>query len=163
MSTKFLLPAAFLLLFSVECLHAQTAYEWDYYGIGFEVASDFDIVANNQSEFTAVSSDGLISVSLMPWSDASIDLDHLADATLQLAGELATFDQATVNGDFVDLGDLEGYFIVAATSDYQSYDFLLVALLIDTESDTNLVVAIGFEEGNEDEAIDILSSVYPYD
>ena len=143
--------------------NAQTAFEWDFHGIGFEVASDFNVQANNESEFTAVSSDGIIAVTLLPWSDATVSMDHLAEATISTAEQLATFDRAEIDGDAIDLGDLEGYFIVAATDDYESYDFLLVALLLDVESSTNLVVAIGFMDGNEDEAIDILGSIYAYD
>ncbi len=157
---------SFLLAIATFCLidlTAQTAFEWDYHGIGFEVASDFNVQVNNESEFTAVSSDGIIAVSLIPWADANVNFDHLAEATIEMAEELATFDHAAVDGDEIDLGDLKGYFIVAATDDYGSYDFLLLSLLLDTESSTNLVVAIGFMDGNEDEAIDILASIYPYD
>lgn len=145
------------------CLSAQESFEWDYHGIGFQVASDFKVQVNNENEFTAVSSDGIIAVTLMPWSDANVTLDHLAEATLSVAEDLATFDRAAVEGDEIDLGDLKGYFIVAAPDNYGSYDFLLVSCLLDTESPTNLVVAIGFMDGNEDEAIDILASIYPYD
>ena len=144
-------------------LSAQTAYEWDYHGIGFEVASDFGVTVNNASQFSAISSDGLLSVTLVPWSDNRITLDNLAEATVQSALELAVFDQATVSGDALDLGDLQGYFIVAATDDYGSYDFLLMALLLDSESETNLSVAIGYMDGHVDEAIEILTSIYPYD
>ena len=144
-------------------LKSQTAFEWDYHGIGFEVASDFQVQVNNQSEFTAVSSDGIIAVSLMPWADASVTFDQLADATLAVADDLATFDHAAVDGDGIDLGDLKGYFIVAATDDYGSYDFLLVSLLLDVQSETNIVVAIGFMDGHDAEAIDILGSIYAYD
>lgn len=163
MKTKLFFLFSMALGFFANQVIAQTAFEWDYHGIGFEVASDFRVQTNNQSEFTAVSSDGLLAVTLMPWSDASINLDDLAEATLSLAGEMATIDQSTVDGDAIDLGDLEGYFIVAATSDYKSYDYILVALLLDTESETNLVAVIGFQDGHDEEAIEILTSIYPYD
>lgn len=155
----------FALIFftSFTTISAQTAFEWDYHGIGFEVASDFRVQVNNQSEFTAVSSDGIIAVTLMPWADASVTFDDLAEATLDVAAELASFDRSAVDGDAIDLGDLKGYFVVAATDDYHSYDFILVSLLLDVQSETNIVVAIGFMDGNEDEAIDILASIYPYD
>ena len=153
----------FAFALTTYCGTAQTAYEWDYYGIGFEVASDFNVTANTASQFSAVSSDGLLSVSLVPWSDAQVTMDNLAEATVESALEMAVFDQAEVSGDYLDLGDLQGYFIVAATDDYYTYDFLLMALLLDSESDTNLSVAIGFMDGHSDEAIDILTSIYPYD
>jgi hypothetical protein len=164
MKTKFLFATVMLLSAGLSAeSHAQTAFEWDYHGIGFEVSSDFNVQTNNESEFTAVSSDGIIAVTLMPWSDATVSLEDLAEATVLTAEQLATFDRAAIDGDAIDLGDLQGYFIVAATDDYHSYDFLLVSLLLDVQSSTNLVVAIGFMDGNEDEAIDILASIYPYD
>ncbi|MCB0689639.1 MAG: hypothetical protein KDC53_24030 [Saprospiraceae bacterium] len=164
MKTKFLGWAVSLLLLNVfSPLISQTAFEWDYYGIGFEVASDFQVQVNNKSQFTAVSSDGLLAVTLVPWSDSNVDLNDLAEATIDVADRFAHFDHAAVDGDAINLGDLEGYFIVAATNDYYSYDYILVSLLLDTQSETNIVVAIGFMEGNQDEAIEILTSVYPYD
>jgi hypothetical protein len=99
----------------------------------------------------------------MPWADDEITMDNLAEATVDYALEMAVFDRSEVDGDGIDLGDLEGYFIVAATDDYYTYDFLLLALLLDTESPTNLAVAIGFMDGNEEEAIEMLTSIYAYD
>lgn len=144
-------------------LHAQTAYEWDYYGIGFEVASDFGVYENSATQFSAVSSDGLLSISMVPWSDDRITLDNLAEATVEYALNLAVFDQAAIEGDAIDLGDLQGYFIVAAPESYGSYDYMIAALLLDLESPTNLAVVIGYMDGNLDEAIEILTSIYPYD
>ena len=152
-----------LFIFLPFVLSSQTAFEWDYHGIGFEVASDFNVQVNNETEFSAVSSDGLISISLMPWADDQVTMDNLADATLEFATQVATFERAAIEGDVIDLGDLEGYFLVAAATDYGSYDFLLMALLLDVESPTNLAVAIGFMDGNEDEAIEILGSIFAFD
>ena len=143
--------------------NAQNTYEWDYHGIGFEVAADFNVTENNESQFSALSSDGLLSITLVVWSDDQITLANLEEATLESALQLAVFDEATVSGDELHLGDLQGYFIVAATDNYYSYDFLLMALLLDAESETNLSVAIGFMDGHADEAIEILTSIYPYD
>ena len=144
-------------------LNAQTAFEWDYYGIGFEVASDFAVQENSETQFSAVSSDGLLYISMVPWSDDRITMENLAEATLEYALSLAVFDQAHVQGDAIDLGDLEGYFIVAAPESFGSYDFILASLLLDVESPTNLAVVIGYMDGHLDEAIEMLTSIYPYD
>ena len=113
---------------------AQDTYVWEDYGIGFTVATDMIVDGSDMDAFTAVSSDGLISISLSPWAD----------------------------GDYIEIDTFNGYYLVVAPSQSDAPDFMLIALLLDTESDTNLVAAIGFEDGLEDEAIAILSSLYSY-
>ena len=141
---------------------AQDTYVWDDYGIGFTVATDMYVDESDSDAFTAVSSDGLISISISPWTDGDVDEDTLAEATLETAINLYVFDDSDVDGDYIDVDTFTGYYLVVAPSDMDAPDFMLIALLLDTESDTNLVVAIGFEDGLEDEAIAILSSLYSY-
>ncbi len=159
--------AMFVIFLGISILagsaHAQTAFEWDHYGIGFEVASDFVVQENSETQFSAVSSDGLLYISLVPWSDDRITMDNLAEATVEYALGLAVFDQAAVEGDAIDLGDFKGYFMVAAPESYGSFDFMLASLLLDVESPTNLAVVIGYMDGHLDEAIEMLASIYPYD
>ena len=121
------------------------------------------MTVNDASQFSATSEDGLLSITLIPWSDAHVTMDNLAESTEASALEIAVFDRAEVSGDYLDLGDLQGYFIVTATDDDESYDFLLMSLLLDSQSDTNMSVAIGFMDGHHEEATEILTSIYPYD
>ncbi len=151
-----------ILLFALASLAAFTAeaqsYQWDTYGIGFTVTDDFVVQTNTDEQFYAVSSDGLIDVNVIPWSDASVNKSNLEAALIDFVNEELNI-RAELDGDEIKLNDFDGYFIVAA---YEG-DMLLVAFLLDTQSATNLIVQIGFEEGNEDEAIDILTSFYAYD
>ena len=74
---KFKTPFVLVALFFSSFVHAQTDYEWDEYGIGFSVTDDFDVTVNNVKEFTAVSSDRLIGITILPWEDATVDADEL--------------------------------------------------------------------------------------
>lgn len=141
---------------------AQDTYVWEDYGIGFTVATDMIVDGSDMDAFTAVSSDGLISISLSPWADGDVDEEVLAEATLDVAMNMYFFDDSEVYGDYIEIDTFNGYYLVVAPSQSDAPDFMLIALLLDTESDTNLVAAIGFEDGLEDEAIAILSSLYSY-
>lgn len=141
---------------------AQDTYVWEDYGIGFTVATDMIVDGSDMDAFTAVSSDGLISISLSPWADGYVDEEVLAEATLDVAMNMYFFDDSEVDGDYIEIDTFNGYYLIVAPSQSDAPDFMLIALLLDTESDTNLVAAIGFEDGLEDEAIAILSSLYSY-
>lgn len=155
------LGLASLMVLSAPAM-AQDTYVWDEYGIGFTVAGDMIVDDSDPDAFNAVSSDGLISISLSPWADEDVDEETLGQATLEMAMEMYVFDDSDVDGDYVEIDTYNGFYLVVAPSDYDAPDFMLIALLLDTESDTNLVAAIGFEDGNEDEAIAILNSLFSY-
>ena len=44
-----------------------------------------------------------------------------------------------------------------------AWDFYLVALMMALNSETNVQVAIAFNEGDEDEIVEMLNSFYAYD
>lgn len=151
-----------LSLFSLFCLlnlaSAQTEYEWDAYGIGFSVTDDFMVSTNSEDAFRAVSSDGKIDIAIYPWLDETVSEDDLEDALIDYADDiLDSVDD--IDADALTIQDFVGYYLVAAADE----EMLLMAFMLDKLSDTNAVVQITFEQGNEEEAIDILSSFYSYD
>ena len=141
---------------------AQDSYEWDRYGIGFSVAEDMLIEENSDDAFTVVSPDGEIAVSISPWADGFVDEDSLAEAAISMAIDLYYIDDSEIDGDYIEIDSFNGYYVLAAPGTDEGPDFILLALLLDTESDTNIVAAIAFEDGNEYEAVDILESLYSY-
>jgi hypothetical protein len=112
--------------------------------------------------FTAATSGGEISINITPWSDDSVDEDNLGEAALEMAAELYLFDDSEVDGDYIEIDSFNGFYLIVAPSELDAPDFMIIALMLDTESDTNFVVAIGFEDGNDDEAIDVLNSFFSY-
>ena len=152
---------AALFVFLLGAANAQTDYIWDHYGIGFSVTEDFAVTESTEANFTAVSSEGAISVSISPWKDASITEDDLAEATVDIALELEILDDQAVEGDYITIDTFSGYFIVAAPIDGGN-DMTLMALLLDQESETNMLITISYEYGNIDEALDILNSFHSY-
>ena len=138
--------------------YAQTEYEWEHYGVGFSVTEDFEVEVNNEKEFTAVSSDGLIDISVLPWSDGTVNEDDLDEHLIDFASEI--FDEADdLVADDLEIDDFIGSFLVAQ----QNEALILAAFMLDIHSQTNVTVQITFEEGNEDEAIKILESFYAFD
>ena len=142
---------------------AQQEYVWDSHGVGFSVAHDFEVMESTPNTFTAVSSDDELMISISPWSDADVTDDDLLDAVVELATELEYYHGEEVVGDNIEIDDFTGYYIITAPEDYDSYDYIIVAVLLDTESSTNLAVSVGFFEGNQEEAIDMLLSFYAFD
>jgi hypothetical protein len=147
--------AFFSLLLVTSHLSAQTKMEWDLHGVGFTVPSDFAIEANNSEEFTA-GNDHLF-LSIYPIQDETITEDNLADAVVEMAVsmEYDVVDEA----DAIDIDDFTGYY-VKGTLDAAN---VVVMALLDKKSSTNLLVVIAYDQGFENQAINIASSFYAYD
>ena len=80
----------------------------DAYGIGFAVASDFYVYQNDYELLNAVSSDGLLSISVEPWLDNRVTLDNIYDAVVSLARGANYLNQGAVAGDYIQID----YFMV---------------------------------------------------
>jgi opacity protein-like surface antigen len=144
-------------------LNAQSYVSWDYYGIGFQVAQDFQVSQNDGNVFEASSSDRLLYVKVQPWTNSTVTVGDLYGYAVQYAQNLNYYLGAEVAGDYIEIDDFDGYFLVAATNDPRNYNYYLIAYLLDIESDTNYQVLIGYQEGHIDEAVNILVSFYAYD
>ena len=156
-----LIPVVFLI--GLSAIQAQSYYGWDYYGIGFAVARDFQVYSNNAQEFEAQSSDRLLYINIQPWADASVTESNLYTAVLNLAYNIGYYTGGEVAGDYIQIHDFNGYFIVCALNDPNNYNYFIVAVLLDTLSETNMVVTIGYQEGYFEEARNMLYSFYAYD
>ncbi len=140
-------------------------YRWDQYGIGFQVARDFVVEENTSTIFDATSSDGEISIAIEPWLDQNVTMDNVADVILNVAADMKFYDGGDVVGDYVEVHDFVGYYIIAAPINYADfgYDYVALVILLDAESATNMVISIGYNEGNFKEAEAIVDSFYAYD
>lgn len=150
-----------ILFLSIVSAQAQTAYEWDEYGVAFELADDFETVTDNRSAWELISNDDQVFISVMPWSDASVTVDDLEEATYLVAVDLVFDDGAEVDGDCVEIDDFDVCYVIGGVYN-RDWDYYLVALMMDVNSETNLQVAVAFNEGDVDEVIDILNSFYAY-
>lgn len=152
----------FLLMFIFTSLQAQQEYEWEEYNIGFEVESDFRVDVNNSDEFTAISSDDEITITIIPWKDRSVDEDDLADIAMELAAEMDYETGDDIEGDELEIGDFKGYYIYLGPQDASSAN-VVFAVLLSNSSSTNLIVAIQFDKGNDDEVVEMMKSIHTLD
>ncbi len=153
MKKIFILFLGFIL--SVVVVNAQTQWEWDTHGIGFETPEGFKVDKNSEDMFTASSEH--ISVTLIPWQDETVTDNDLSGALVELAVEME-YDEIT-EVEVLEYEDFVGYGVSGSKDGSNA----VIAILLDTESSTNLIVVIGFDEGYEDVASKILSGIYPYD
>ena len=152
----------FLLMFIFTSLQAQQEYEWEEYNIGFEVESDFRVDVNNSDEFTAISSDDEITITILPWKDRSIDEDDLADIAMELAVEMEYDAGDDIEGDKLEIEDFKGYYVYLGQQDASSVNVVFAVLLNNTSS-TNLIIAIQFEKGNDDEVVELMKILHTLD
>lgn len=152
------------LLFLVNTAFSQNrAFQWDIHGIGFEVASDFTVLENEYSLFTAMSSDGALIISISPWQDANLTLNNIADGTYSAANSMLGGIEF-MGGDMMSVDYFKGYYMVAGVKDPEiPQHYAVIAILMDTLSSTNFAVAILYDKVNEQEAFNMLFSFYAYD
>jgi hypothetical protein len=151
MNIKFLLPL--FLLLSVN-INAQQNYEWEEYGISFSLADDFRETKNDYTEFSA-DGDGM-SVSIIPFNDASIDQGDITSFVLNTAASL-NLDRV----DDVSLIEFNG-FQGGYAEGVQDGITLFMMGLIDPNSETNFFVIITFAEGDHnavEEGVAICQSI----
>ena len=135
-------------------LMAQTEMVWDFHGIGFTVPDDFQIEANNQNNFSA--GNDAIHLSLQPWQDVTVTEDQLADAIVDVAAQMG-YDNLHALAEVNSRG-LVGYALLATIDGVNS----VVAMFLDPETSTNLIVSVAFADGWENVADDICESIHTY-
>lgn len=148
----FLLTALFL---AQQSLSAQQEMRWDTHGIGFSVPTDFKIETNNAEEYTA-SNENLF-LSIIPIQDEELTKEHLAEAVVEMAKEMK-YDVIN-NADEAEMQDLVGYYVLGKKDGVNA---LLMALM-DTESSTNLLVVIVYDDRSERAALKVANSFFAYD
>ncbi len=143
------------LFLSLTALQAQTEMHWDTHGVGFTVPSNFKVETNNAEEYTA-SNDNLF-LSITPIQDENITKDHLADAVIEMAKELE-YD-IVEEADEADVDDFTGYYVKGRKDGVNA---ILMALL-DSESSTNLLVVIVYDDNSLNKAVTLADSFFAYD
>ena len=143
------------LLFATFQLSAQTTMEWEDHGIGFSVPDDFSIITNSGEEFTAVNEH--LFLSMAPIQDETVTEDNLALAVVQMAVEMQ-YDVVS-EADAIEIDDFIGYYVKGTLDGSHA----VVMALMDTESSTNLLVIIAYDEGYENQALRIAASFYAFD
>ena len=148
----------FLFLISVlttTTLSAQTEWHWDTHGIAFNAPENFRITKNDASEFEANNSN--IYLSIIPWQDGEVSEGNMAEMILGIAKEMK-YDNLH-DADKLAVSDFSGYFVEGSKDGANAF----IACLIDTESSTNMIVIITYNDGFVDPAADILASFHAYD
>jgi len=87
-----------------------------------------------------------------------VDEDDLDDYLLEVAVEIIDEADEIVAND-IEIDDFVGSFLVASKDD----ELVLLAFMLDEHSETNYIAKISFEDGLEDEVIEILESFYAFD
>ena len=134
---------------------AQQVYEWEEYGLSFDLADDFKETVNSDSEFAAVG-DGM-SISIHPFADADIDDADMTAYTIDAASSLS-IDHVT-DIDMINLNGFKGGY-TEVVSDGHKY---FIMGLIDPNSATNFFITITFAEGDglaTEEAIAICKGLH---
>jgi hypothetical protein len=144
-----------VLFLAQQTINAQQEMRWDTHGVGFSVPTDVKVQTNNAEEYTA-SNDNLF-VSIIPIQDENLTKDHLAEAVVAMAKELE-YDVVD-NADEAEMQDLVGYYVMGKKDGVNA---LLMALM-DTESSTNLLVVIVYDDRSERAALKVANSFFAYD
>ena len=125
-------------------------------------SDDFEDISNSEDAWELISSDNQILISVTPWVDGETNIEDLAEATYQVALDLIFEEGAEVDGDCGSINQFDGCFVIGAVNE-EDWDYFLVGLLLDTDNETNLQIAIAFNDGDADEVIEILSSFFSYE
>lgn len=143
----------FLLIASAKAQYVDLV--WEAHNIGFSAPGNFEVLADNENEFSAGNDE--LQFSILPLQDPNINYDDLAEAVIQVAEELE-YDVVSEVG-ILELSGLTGYYLVG---DKDGANAIIIALL-DESSETNLMVVIAYSEDMHDDAVDIASSIYVID
>jgi hypothetical protein len=135
---------------------SQKDWRWNQHGVGFSAPANLRITTNNASEFTAESSDLILSIYVE--QDGEVNADGLAEALVAAAEELE-YDEIT-DVDELEIDDFTGYYVEGTKDGVGA----LIITLLDKKSATNLVIVLAYTTDNaRDKAIDIADSFYAFD
>jgi len=135
---------------------SQKDWRWNQHGVGFSAPANLRITTNNASEFTAESSDLILSIYVE--QDGEVNADGLAEALVAAAEELE-YDEIT-DVDELEIDDFTGYYVEGTKEGVGA----LIITLLDKKSATNLVIVLAYTTDNaRDKAIDIADSFYAFD
>ncbi len=149
----FICTVLFFTLSLNQSIFAQQAYVWDEYGLSFTLPDDFKEVVSNGEEFSA-DGDGM-SVSILPFKDASLNEADITSFTMQVASSLELDRIADLS--LIKFNGFSGAYAEGASDGAT----IFMMGLIDPNSDTNFFVIITFAERDQvaiDDAIDICKS-----
>jgi hypothetical protein len=135
---------------------SQKDWRWNQHGVGFSAPANLRITTNNASEFTAESSDLILSIYVE--QDGEVNADGLAEALVAAAEELE-YDEIT-DVDELEIDDFTGYYVEGTKEGVGA----LIITLLDKKSATNLVIVLAYTtDAARDKAIDIADSFYAFD
>lgn len=151
---KHLLILSFILIGTLSSF-AQNEFTWDAHGVGFKTGARMEVTVNKEDEFEAKNDN--IQLNIFPWQDEKVNVDDLADATIDMAKKL-NYDNIDV-ADALEIDDFQGYFVHGTKDGVHA----LILLLLDKKSSTNLIVTIVYQPDFEDVAVKIADSFFAYD
>jgi hypothetical protein len=120
--------------------NAQQVYEWEEYGLTFDLADDFQESVNTDTEFSAVG-DGM-AISIFPFADADIDDADITAYTIAAAASLNISDVDDI--DMISLNGFKGGYTEVVSDGHKVF----IMGLIDPSSDVNFIVVITFADGD---------------
>lgn len=150
-----LILALFMSLAITFQAQAQEEWVWDEYGLAFILAEGMKVTQNDGETFTAERSN--LFLSMVPIVDSEINEDDLAEAVIAMAIEME-YDEIE-DADELELNDLVGYYVEGSKDGAGAF----VIALLDSESASNYLVVIVFNDDSREEAMEIALSLYAYD
>jgi len=142
--------------FFLNTAFAQKDWRWDAHGVAFSAPANLHITANTDSEFTAESSDLILTI--YAEQDGAVTEETLADALIAAAQEMK-YDHIS-DADALQIDDFAGYFVEGT----QEGAAAVIITLLDRKSNTNLVVVMAYtSDASREEAIAIAHSFYAFD
>ncbi|MCC5946372.1 MAG: hypothetical protein JJT94_15680 [Bernardetiaceae bacterium] len=144
----FLLVAALLGFSTVQ---AQTAYEWDDYGLSFSVPAGFKASASTGDKFEgSAERAGLTLFGLYPIADANLTMENLEDFLVAMASESGMqVDEASE----IEFNGFYGYY---AEGDIEGIPTFF-ACMLDPDGELNFIITI--LHNNADVAIKVVRSI----
>lgn len=129
---------------------ALTTWTWKQYGLSFKAPSVMKIAKNTATEFEATASNMSLSIGVLDYTGAT--LEDLAGMIGTVAGEIGMSTDSEI-GD-LQLTTLAGVYI-EGTLDGQN---VILVVLADDDSNIALWSVIGYEDGLEQVATNVVNS-----
>lgn len=147
---KKLFITLFLLGGMVTAGISQTTWTYSQYSLKFTTPSGFNVQTNNGQQFTGTAPG--ISLTIYPWSDASVTRDNLYSYLENYALNIGY--SSLTDGDELDLNGYQGGYVEGIKDNYNA----IIIGLLDPYSSTNFIVIISYYDSSVDAAYNLATS-----
>ena len=160
MKHKTISLAALVFILTIFSLHAQSnEYQWNDNKISFNIPQTLTILQNTSNYYHAVSSDKLFSITMLPIEQTILDKNEWSSEVNSIARKLQFIGDQAKSGEFFKEGDLEGYYIIASPNHVEFYDYVIIALIQNSNTKEQFQAQIAYYKNDQSSALKILHSM----